>query len=104
MAPAGSALFQGQIFTNPGAGTIGQLQRRMFTGPSVFNMDVALFKDTKIRENYSVELRAEALNVFNHTNFAVYSSNMAINSPQFGQITSTLFQPRQLQLALRFKF
>ncbi|MBZ5602180.1 MAG: TonB-dependent receptor [Acidobacteriia bacterium] len=104
VAPAGSALFQGQIFTNPGAGTIGQLQRRMFTGPSVFNMDVALFKDTKIRENYSVELRAEALNVFNHTNFAVYSSNMAINSPQFGQITSTLFQPRQLQLALRFKF
>lgn len=104
VAPQGSAPFGGQIFYNPAAGTIGQLQRRMFTGPGVFAMDAALFKETRIHENYSIELRMEALNVFNHPNFMVSSANLAINSPQFGQVTSTLLQPRQMQFLIRFRF
>jgi hypothetical protein len=100
----GTPAFQGQMFTNPGPGNVGVLQRRQFTGPSVFNMNVALFKDTRIKEGVSVELRAEALNVFNHTAFAVFSGNLDINSPQFGQVTSLATAPRLLQLAARIKF
>ncbi len=100
----GTPAFQGQLFTNPGAGSVGVLQRRQFTGPSVFNMNVALFKDTRIREGVSIELRAESLNVFNHEAFAVFSGNLDINSPQFGQVTSSATAPRQLQLAVRVKF
>ncbi len=100
----GTAPFSGQLFTLPGAGTVGALQRRMFTGPGVFNMDAALFKETKITERYSFELRMEALNVFNHPNFLVGSNNLEIESPQFGQVTSTIGLPRQMQFSLRFKF
>ncbi len=103
VAPTGST-FQGQLFTNPGAGQIGELQRRMFTGIPFFNMDAALFKETHVDEKRVLELRMEALNVFNHTNFAVYSGDLAINSQQFGQITSYLGTPRQMQFLVRLRF
>ncbi len=103
-APAGQPAFQGQIVTNPTAGMLGELQRRQFTGPTVFNMDAALFKNTKITERYSMELRMEALNVFNHAAFAVFSNNTTIDSQQFGQITSLATNPRQMQFSVRLKF
>ncbi len=96
--------FEGQIFTVPGAGTIGALQRRSFTGPPVFNMDAALYKDTQVTEHLKVQLRLEALNVFNHAAFAVFSNNLAVNSQQFGQVTSLATNPRRLQLGLRVSF
>ena len=65
-------------------------------------MDAALIKETKFNERYSVELRMEALNVFNHPSFAIFGQN--INSPQFGQIASTAFAPRQMQFGLRLQF
>jgi hypothetical protein len=104
VAPAGQPAFTGQIFTNPTAGNLGTLQRRMFTGPPVFSMDAALFKETKITEKFALELRMEALNVFNHAAFAVFSSNLNINSPQFGQVTSMASVPRQMQFGLRLRF
>jgi hypothetical protein len=104
VAPAGQPAFTGQIFTNPTAGNIGGLQRRMFTGLPVFAMDAALFKETKLTEKTALELRMEALNVFNHPAFAVFSSDMNINSPQFGQITSMANIPRQMQLGMRLRF
>jgi hypothetical protein len=96
--------FAGMLFTNPGAGTIGGLQRRMFSGPPVFVMDAAVFKQTKVNDRLGVELRMEALNVFNHNAFAVFSGNMSINSPQFGQVTSTALVPRRLQFGVRLNF
>jgi len=104
VAPAGQPAFTGQIFSNPTAGNLGTLQRRMFTGPPVFAMDAALFKETKITEKTALELRMEALNVFNHAAFAVFSSDMMINSPQFGQVTSMASVPRQMQFGLRLRF
>jgi outer membrane receptor protein involved in Fe transport len=104
VAPAGQPAFAGQIFSNPTAGNLGTLQRRMFTGLPVFAMDAALFKETKITEKIALELRMEALNVFNHAAFAVFSSDMNINSPQFGQVTSMASVPRQMQFGLRLRF
>ena len=52
----------------------------------------------------AVELRMEALNVFNHAAFAVFSTNMSINSQQFGQVTSMASVPRQMQFGLRLRF
>jgi hypothetical protein len=101
VAPDGSPQFAGQVFTNPGAGQVGALQKRQFTGPNLFSMDAAVFKETRIAERYSVELRMEGLNVFNHPWFAIFAQN--INSPQFGKITSDS-TGRQLQFQLRVKF
>src|ERR1019366_6926982 len=36
----GAAAFNGQIFFNPGAGTLGVLQRRLFEGPWTFTTDM----------------------------------------------------------------
>ena len=64
-------------------------------------MDAAIIKETKLAERASVELRMEALNVFNHPAFAFFSQN--INSTQFGRISS-VSGGRQVQFGLRVKF
>lgn len=86
------------------------LSRNFFQGPGRTNLDLALAKATRIKEHLSLEFRAEAFNVFNHTEFANPDTN--INSGTFGQITSTTFgsgsnaleTQRILQLALRLSF
>ncbi|HEY7337283.1 MAG TPA: TonB-dependent receptor [Bryobacteraceae bacterium] len=102
VAPDGQPAFNGQIFSNPAAGTVGTLQRRVFTGPSAFTMDAALVKTTALTEKVRAELRLEALNVFNHPTFAIFAQN--INSTQFGQITNTATGARQLQIGLKLVF
>jgi hypothetical protein len=112
VAPDGTPAFTGQLFTNPAAGTIGALQRNLFNGPSLFNMDAALSKTTKINERVKAELRLEALNVFNHPTFAIFDPNVngagaytqSINSTQFGKITNTVYAPRELQIMLKVSF
>jgi hypothetical protein len=111
VAPDGQPAFTGQLFTNPAAGTIGSLQRNIFDGPSLFAMDTALSKTTKITERVRAELRLEALNVFNHPTFAIIDPNVgsapyteSINSTQFGKITSTATGARQLQIGLKVRF
>jgi hypothetical protein len=104
VAPAGQSAFPGQVFYNPTAGNIGTLQRRMFTGPPIFEMDAAIFKANKINERVTMELRMEALNVFNHPGFVVTSGNMDINSQQFGKITQQANTPRELQFGVSVKF
>ena len=102
MAPDGQPPFTGQVFFNPGPGQVGNLQKRIFTGPNVFGMDAALSKTTKFTERINAELRLEALNIFNHPAFAIFAQN--VNSPQFGKITGTATGSRELQLLLRVRF
>jgi hypothetical protein len=110
VAPFGEPAFQGQVFYNPVAGTVGALQRRMFTGPNAFNADASLIKNTKITERQSLEFRVDSFNVFNHPAFA--ASDELINSPTFGQISlvnATNGSPevnsrRVIQFGLNYEF
>jgi hypothetical protein len=102
VAPDGQKPFQGQLFTNPGAGQFGALQRRFFTGPSIFAMDASVQKEVSFRDRYRAQLRMEALNVFNHPTF--YTGAQNINSTQFGRISLLATDRRRLQLALRINF
>ena len=86
VAQDGEPNFSGQVFTNPGPGTIGTLQRRMFYGPWTFDLDAGVQKLTRITERNTIEFRMEVGNVFNHPNFTVGDQN--INSTTFGQVTS----------------
>jgi hypothetical protein len=63
---------------------------------------MSLFKNFVIREQTRFEFRAEAFNVFNHPQFNLPNAN--IGNAQVGQITSTVGNPRQLQMGLRFQF
>jgi hypothetical protein len=102
VAPDGAVPFSGQVFSNPGAGTIGALQRRMFSGPWDFNMDLALIKKTQITERQSVELRMDAQNIFNHASFFV--GDQSINSTQFGRVTQNFYGRRLIQFGLFYRF
>jgi hypothetical protein len=66
----------GPIYFNPGAFvaprglTFGNTGRNTLVNPRRTNFDMALFKHFAITERASFEFRAEAFNVFNHTEFA----------------------------------
>jgi hypothetical protein len=90
------------FFTHPTAGTVGGLSLTPVNGPGYWNVDTALIKRIRFKERLGVELRLEAFNVFNHTNFSVDNS-LNIDDTDFGRINST-FDPRILQLSWKFTF
>jgi len=74
------------------ANTPGVLVDRLFLyGPLQQKWDVSLVKKTRIYERANIEFRAQALNVFNLTNFLLFTpgnnipGNQAIGSA-FGQV------------------
>lgn len=57
-------------FASPTAlGEIGNSPRNGVRMPSIFNNDLAFFKNFKLGENREIQLRWEVYNIFNHTNF-----------------------------------
>jgi hypothetical protein len=71
-------------------------------GPMTKNVDISLFKNTKIRERYQLQFRAEALNVLNRVQFGNPATN--ITAATFGRITTQANLPRDIQLALKLLF
>jgi hypothetical protein len=59
-------------FVAPRGLTFGDAGRNYLNNPGRVNFDVALLKHFKIRERGQLEFRAEAFNVFNHTQFRIY--------------------------------
>jgi hypothetical protein len=59
-------------FVAPRGLTFGDAGRNFLNNPSRLNFDVALLKHFKITESSQLEFRAEAFNVFNHTQFRIY--------------------------------
>jgi hypothetical protein len=102
VAPDGTSAFQNQAFFNPNSGEIGGLQRRWFSGPWRFDLDLAVLKKVSVRETHSLELRLEALNALNHPTWLIPDQD--INSVSFGRIQSTANSSRRLQLSLRYEF
>ena len=60
VAPDGSPNFAGQVFSNPTAGNLGVLQRRLFSGPWTFDIDLALIKNIAVTDRQSIEIRVDA--------------------------------------------
>jgi len=61
------------------AGTViqyGSLGRNTFTGPSIWNTDLSLFKTTALRENVRAQIGIEFFNFWNHTKLTVPNNNM----------------------------
>ena len=101
----GQPTFPGQVFFNVAPGETGNMARNAWNGPIYYNWDLSLLKNIRFRENMRLQLRAEAFNAFNRTNFfvGVFPGNGNINSTNFGRITSS-FPARVLQFAARFEF
>jgi hypothetical protein len=98
--------FNSQAFVLPLAGTFGNVSRGSLTGPDLVNVDTSVFKRFNLNERMNVQLRVEAFNILNHTNF-FYPNAIVFqggkHSPTAGQITAAATS-RQLQLALKFIF
>ncbi len=59
-------------FVAPRGLTFGDAGRNFLNNPGRVNFDLAVLKHFKIRETGQLEFRAEAFNVFNHTQFRIY--------------------------------
>ena len=94
--------FNAAAFAYPTLHVEGDAGRNQFQVPGIANYDMSLFKNTHITERLSAQLRVEAFNIFNHTQFGV--PNMTWGTPTFGQISSTNVDARRLQLGLRINF
>ncbi len=57
-------------FADPSPGTFGTSRRNAYYGPGFADVDFSVFKDTKIRERVTIQLRAEMFNLLNRVNFA----------------------------------
>lgn len=69
--------------------------------PGFEKVDLGLMKNFKFAEGTSLQMRAEAFNVFNHTNFDGIDNGLGDGT--FGQATST-HEPRIMQFSGKFYF
>jgi hypothetical protein len=94
----------GTAFLLPANGQFGRYPINSLKGPIFINQDVALAKAFAATEKVRFTLRAEAYNVFNHTNLGMPESNVTAGNA--GRITGIAFgsQMRRLQYALRLDF
>ena len=116
--PSGTVTDFGPAFGNPAAFalprglTFGDAGRNILNNPNRLNFDWALFKHFKIGEQMGFEFRAEAFNVFNHTQWgniagdsgsAGGDGNNTLGSDSFLRASSA-HNARIMQLGLKFSF
>lgn len=96
-------------FTEVGPFPANMTQRNAFRGPNNWNADLALFKTFSFSERMRLQLRAEAFNVFNHSNLYVVGgsadiANGFVQAAKGVPAASVPAERRNLQFAVRFMF
>ncbi|MGH9255344.1 MAG: hypothetical protein ACRD3C_12340, partial [Vicinamibacterales bacterium] len=94
--------FAGQVFFNPTAGEVGNLDVLAFDGPSQFLVHLSLAKRVRVWRRAGLQVRADLFNLFNTVNFWV--ADYDVNSPTFGRITDENTEPRVVQLVVKVDF
>ena len=90
-------------------------KRNAFRGPGLWNVDSALYKNIRIKEGQSLQIRFEAYNVFNHSNLFVLGETADnINKAPTdddgnflgpgGFVEGKRFGRRHIQFALKYIF
>lgn len=100
--------FDTSVYARPQKGMIGDGWRPQFYGPGINDWDMSLIKNIPI-EKINLQIRGEAYNVFNHTQFSSVDtgakfdpSGNQVNS-DFGSYTGAR-DPRLMQVAARISF
>lgn len=107
--------FNPNCFSAEPFGTLGNFGREGLYGPSLVDLDFAVTKNTRIRENLNLQFRAEFFNLLNHTNLSLPIStifagtaNAAENAlthvANSGQILTPAVPSREIQLGLKLVF
>jgi hypothetical protein len=103
--PAGSPplKYNPAAFAIPTGLTFGTAGRNSLRNPGRANFDMALFKHFAIKEQMAVEFRAEAFNVFNHTEWTGYPGPFVVPAGDLFQYNGAHLA-RILQLGMKFLF
>jgi len=112
-AVAATACTPASVYAIPVSSTgqfhFGDLPRNALRGPTFYNTDLSLLKNTKIG-GVNAQFRVEAFNVFNHPNLGQPGRVAAVGSTSFGLITGTRLptgdagSARQIQFAIKLSF
>jgi hypothetical protein len=101
-----NSYFDTSVFSQPGAFQFGNTARTLpdVRAPGIVDLDLSGVKNTKIKERYSLQFRAEFFNALNHPNF--FLPNVTYGAPGFGTISSInpSAPARIVQLALKLYF
>jgi hypothetical protein len=97
--PAGLA-FNPAAFRIPAAGTFGNAGRNIIRGDGFHSVDVSLFKNFAVGENWKLQFRAEAINSLNHVNYQGPVVNLNSTPGAFVAAAS----PRIVQLGSKISF
>jgi hypothetical protein len=105
-APIGAS---NSAFGRPARGTFGNLGRNQLRGPGFWQVDASLFKTLPLGPGRHFEVRIEAVNIFNHTNWANPDGQIGVPgnlNPNAGRITDTAgnYNPRNFQFGFRVVF
>jgi outer membrane receptor protein involved in Fe transport len=93
--------FNTSAFVQQATGTFGNTPRNTIYGPAYYDLDAAVIKHVAVTESQNVELRIEAFNVLNHTNF--FLPTRTFGSSTFGVISSAQ-DPRVMQWGVKYTF
>jgi hypothetical protein len=92
--------FNTSAFSQPPLGQFGNSTRNMLRGPTINNLDLALFKNFDLARGARLQFRFESFNAFNHPNFNSNGVQTQIADPCFGCLQSA-FAGRINQLGLK---
>ncbi len=79
------------------------LSQPRLRGPGRVNFDTSIIKNTRFRERYNIQFRAEFYNIFNTPAFDARGSSFDVSNALFGQIL-TGGNPRNVQFGVRFVY
>lgn len=90
-------------------GSYGNVGRNTLIGPGIFRLDASILKNFHFTEATFLQFRFEAFNATNHPNWGNPNTTITDDARyngngNFGRITGTRGDMRQLQLALKFVF
>jgi outer membrane receptor protein involved in Fe transport len=76
--------------------------RNTVRAPGIWNLDLGIYKTTRLSERFKLQLRLELYNAFNHANFYVYGVDTDVAS--YGFVDGFRDGHRNIQLAAKFIF
>ena len=100
--PTPSSWFNRSAFGVPANFTFGNLGRNALRGDGAQNFDLSIFRQFPIKEQLKIEFRAEMFNAFNTPRYSL--PHQEFNDANFGKVTSTANQARQIQFGLKILF
>jgi len=95
--------FDTSVFSNPAAGTWGNLGHNALRGPGRDNWNLSLFKNFAFGETSGLRLSLQTFNTFNHTQFRFQNLDNSVSDSRFGQFTKA-YDARIVQLAGKIYF